>query len=164
MTCVMYSVEQTSMLGVSTAEDGVTPTASPLDNRLTGNLSNITGNDQISSVGLRRHNSGNSVKRLRLGGNSFHNNANSGKSSLAMLRHTIARGGDDTPPPSPSGTSQGGSSLRIHGNSNRGGSFYGGHQVQVNNQLGRTVGLLRRSNAGKSLARKKRVIQMLGVV
>lgn len=161
------------MLAPNSGEDAITPTASPLDNRLTGNNSSnnssnntSTTTDQLQSS-LRRNNSGgSSFKGLRLGSGALHNNGNSGssKNALSMLRHTASRGGEETPPPSPSVNSQGRPSLRIHVHSNNRGSFYGGHQVQVNSQSGRPLGVLRRTNVGKSLSRKKRVIQMLRVV
>lgn len=165
--------EHSSMLAASAGEEAITPTASPLDHRPTGNSTNnanngngTTASDQMNSNSLRRHNSaGNSVKRLRLGGGgALLNSTGSGKSSLSMLRHTMSRGGEETPPQSPSTNNQSRSSIRIHVHGNNRSSFYGGHQVQVNSESGRPLGLLRRTNAGKSLSRKKRVIQMLRVV
>jgi len=154
------------MLGVSGGDDVGTPTASPLDHRINNSSRNAnpSGNDHFPTA-LRRH-STNSVKRFRLTSGSIHNvGPGVTKGSLSILRQNL-RAAEETPPPSPSATSQGSSSVRVqmHGPSGGGGSFYGGHQVQVNSQSGRTLGLLRRSNAGKSLSRKKRVIQMLGVV
>ncbi|ODM92454.1 Cholecystokinin receptor [Orchesella cincta] len=155
--------EQSSMLGVSAGDDAGTPTASPLDHRINNSSrnANSSGNDHFPTA-LRRH-STNSVRRFRLTGGSIRNVAPGvTKGSLSILRQNL-RATEETPPPSPSATSQGNSSVRVEMGSG-GGSFYGGHQVQVNSQSGRTLGLLRRSNAGKSLSRKKRVIQMLGVV
>lgn len=146
--------------------DDLTTTASPVDPRITDNstetpASSCTPSSQLCNS-LKRSNSpsSSSIKRLRL--SSFRRSSGSVKSSSNNRPSSARTGSEDASPPTLSGSCQHRPSLRI--NMNHRGSVYSGNQVQVNGQNGRPLGVLRRSNAGKSLTRKKRVIQMLRVV
>jgi hypothetical protein len=162
-------VEQSSMLATNAGEDSLTPAASPRLNVTTHSKTISNSSNHLGfTASFRRHDSlghqnssGNNRKNSRMSPLAITVSQNNMNALESGYQETSMRSGESTSPVSPAPASGGNPKGQTNNHLYRQSSAYG-HSSSV--ATANPAGILRRCNQAKSLKRKKRVIQMLGVV
>lgn len=163
------------MLATSAGEDSLTPAASPRLNVTTHSKAISNSNHLGFTASFRRNDSCSRQNSSGGGGGTKHKNSrmsplaisastNNMPSLEGAYQETSMRSGESSSPASPAPISVGAPKGQINNHLYRQSSTYGNTSVGLQTTNTNTAGILRRCNQAKSLKRKKRVIQMLGVV